>query len=171
MNKTTPTIFLLSLAAIQLVPAQAADTESLLSIDRIFHDKEFEINEKVASKWLHGGESYTTVEASDSVEGGFDIVRHDPASGEQSILVGAERLIPKGADKPLEIKDYSWSEDGRLVLIKTNTVKFRRYEPLADYWLLDLSSSALRQIAARRKAIVADVREVLARQFEHCVHV
>ena len=151
MNKTIASILLLCFAAIQIAPAQASETESLLSIERIFHDKEFEINKKVASKWLHGGESYTTVEASDSVEDGFDIVRHDPASGEQSTLVGAERLIPDGAERPLEIKDYSWSDDGRLVLIKTNTVKFRRYEPLADYWLLDLSSSELRQVAADAK--------------------
>ena len=77
--------------------------ESLLTIDRIFHDREFELDEKVPSKWLEGGDSYTTVEPSESVDGGFDIVRHDSATGDTSILVKAEQLIPEGADKPLEI--------------------------------------------------------------------
>ena len=118
----------------------------MLTIDRIFHDREFELNKKVPSKWLEGGDSYTTVESSSSVAGGFDIVRHDSATGKTSILVEAEQLIPKGADKPLEIKDYSWSDDGRFVLISTNTVKFRRLESLGDYWLLSLADSTLRQV-------------------------
>ena len=132
-------------------PAYVAETESLLSIDRIFHDEEFEINKKVKSKWLQGGQIYTTVEASESVADGFDIVRHDPATGEQSILVAASTLVPEGAEKPLEIKGYSWSEDGRFVLISTNTVKFRRLESFGDYWLLDLTNSDLRQIGTDAK--------------------
>ena len=95
---------------------------------------------------MEGGESYTTVDPSESVADGFDIVRHDSATGEESILVDAKQLIPKGADKPLEIKDYSWSEDGQFVLISTNTVKFRRLESFGDYWLLNLANSDLRQV-------------------------
>ena len=115
-----------------------AETDSLLSIDRIFHDEEFELNEKVPSKWLQDGASYTTVEESDTETDGFDIVRHDSATGEQSILVRAKQLTPKGAEKPLEIKDYSWSEDGRFVLISTNTVKFRRLESLGRLLAVEL---------------------------------
>jgi len=151
VKQRIPSIFLIFVAAALSVPAHAAETKSLLSIDRIFHDEEFEINKKVASKWLHGGESYTTVEASESVADGFDIVRHDPATGAQSILVGASALVPKGAEKPLEIKDYSWSDDGRFVLISTNTVKFRRLESFGDYWLLNLANSDLRQIGTDAK--------------------
>ena len=38
--------------------------------------------------------------------------------------------------------------DGQFMLISTNTVKFRRYEPLSDYWLLNLANSNLRQVGA-----------------------
>jgi dipeptidyl-peptidase-4 len=145
MNIRTSSIFAcLYLLCITAVNAQQADAP--LTIDRIFHDKEFELNTKVASKWLGGGASYTTVEASESVSDGFNIVRHDSATGKQSILVDAAQLIPKGAEKPLEIKDYSWSKDGRFVLISTNTVKFRRQESFGDYWLLSLTDSSLRQV-------------------------
>lgn len=126
----------------------AAETSALLSIDRIFHDKEFEIAEPVPSKWLSGGTQYTTVETSELVPHGFDVVQHDSATGERSILVSAKQLVPDGADKPLEIKDYAWSDDGQFMLISTNTVKFRRYEPLSDYWLLNLANSNLRQVGA-----------------------
>lgn len=117
-----------------------------LSVERIFHDKEFELNEPVSSKWLAAGASYTTVEKSVSTPGGSDIVRHDSATGEQTILVAASRLVPDGAESPLEIKDYSWSDDGQFMLISTNTVKFRRHESLGDYWLLQLNDWTLRQV-------------------------
>ncbi len=130
----------------------ADENATLLTIDRIFHDKEFELNKKVPSKWLQDGESYTTVEPSESVANGFDIVRHDSETGAESILVSAKQLLPEGAEKPLEIKDYSWSDDGRFVLISTNTVKFRRLESLGDYWLLDLADATLRQIGTEAPA-------------------
>jgi dipeptidyl-peptidase-4 len=152
MRMKRNTIFLFCFLAFGTSAAHAEDNLSLLSVERIFHDNEFEINTKVASKWLRGGESYTTIEQSESVADGFDIVRHDPSSGEQSILVAASQLIPDGADKPIEIKNYSWSEDGRFALIATNTVKFRRYRPLADYWLLNLANAELRQVGAGKKA-------------------
>ena len=136
----------LCIAVVFAVSVHAAETNSMLTIDRIFHDKEFELNKQVPSKWLEDGDSYTTVEPSKSVAGGFDIVRHDSASGDKSILVGAKQLVPEGFEKPLEIKDYSWSDDGRFVLISTNTVKFRRLESFGDYWLLDLANSTLRQV-------------------------
>lgn len=148
MSARANAVFFFTLAAISSASISAAETDSLLSIDRIFHDEEFELNEKVPSKWLQDGASYTTVEESDTETDGFDIVRHDSATGEQSILVRAKQLTPKGAEKPLEIEDYSWSEDGRFVLISTNTVKFRRLESLGDYWLLNLANSELRQVGS-----------------------
>ena len=132
MSQRITKTLLFCLAAVCVVSVHAAETDSILTIDRIFHDKEFELDKKVPSKWLEGGASYTTVDSSESVADGFDIVRHDSATGEESILVNAKQLIPKGADKPLEIKDYSWSEDGQFVLISTATVKFRRLESFGD---------------------------------------
>ena len=146
MNARTTLMIIGYLAIALAVPVSAAESDSMLSIDRIFHDKEFEQNKKVPSKWLEGGESYTTVDSSKSVADGFDIVRHDSATGDTSILVNANQLIPKGADKALEIKDYSWSADGQFVLISTNTVKFRREESFGDYWLLNLADFRLRQV-------------------------
>ena len=151
MNRPMATALSLSLCVLGAATSEAQDNGALLTIDRIFHANEFELNEKVASKWLDGGESYTTIERSKSLIDGFDIVRHDPASGDQSVLIKAEQLIPEGAKKPIEIKDYSWSNGGRYALIATATVKFRRYEPLADYWVLDLRFGALRQVGAGKR--------------------
>ncbi|MFT5501898.1 MAG: dipeptidyl-peptidase-4 [Woeseiaceae bacterium] len=129
----------------------AAQSTANLSVERIFHDEEFEINEPVSSKWLNEGASYTTIKESDATPDGFDIVQHDSSTGEEKILVDASRLVPDDAKVPLEIKDYSWSDDGKFMLISTNTVKFRRNEPLSDYWLLNLESWDLRQVGTAAK--------------------
>jgi dipeptidyl-peptidase-4 len=146
----TGILFISLLASLGSVEA-AGESQTLLSIDRIFHDQEFELNERVSSKWLADGSSYTTIEESRSTPDGFDIVRHDVATGEETILVDASRLIPDDADTPLEITDYSWSDDGQYMLISTNTKKFRRYESLGDYWLLNLSNWTLRQVGTAAK--------------------
>ena len=139
------------LAIVFASQACAAESSSYLSVDRIFHGTEFELNEPVASKWLEDGDRYTTVEPSELTPDGFDIVAHDSATGQQTVLVKAKWLLPEGADKPIEIKDYVWSDDGQFLLIHTNTVKFRRNEPLGDYWLLNLTSKDLHQIGKTAK--------------------
>ncbi len=143
---TCASALLIGLAVVYTPPGIAAESPALLSIDRIFHDDEIELNEPVPSKWLGGGDRYTTVESSAATPDGFDIVQHDSATGKQAVLVSAKRLVPEGADKPLEIKDYAWSDDGRFLLISTDTVKFRRLESLGDYWLLNLTNWDLRQV-------------------------
>ncbi len=62
--------WLLALGAIAPAPSVAQDTAAILTIDRIFHDKEFDLDRPVPFKWLDGGNSYTTVEKSIAVEGG-----------------------------------------------------------------------------------------------------
>lgn len=145
--------FVAALALATAMPASAQESAptTSLTIDQIFHDNAFEPERMVPIRWMEGDAAgfYSTVEASPTVEGGRDIVRHDPASGERVVLVTAEQLTPAGAG-PLVIRDYSWSEDGRYVLIHTNTRTFRRYEPLGDYWLLDRRDDSLRRIGADR---------------------
>ena len=146
----------LGLLAVFAAQGIAAQTLTPLTIDRIFHHEEFELERPVPSKWLDGGDRYTTVEDSTTVEDGSEIVQHDSATGERKVLVSAERLVPEGSTEPLEIDDYAWSDDGRFVLINTNTVKFRRRKSLGDYWLLNLETGDLRQVgtAARPSTLM-----------------
>ena len=148
---------LFSIAAATLIPtfnlvyASENDSSKLLTVDRIFHEKAFTSERYAPIKWIKESNYFTTVEASTTVDDGFDIVRHDPATDDTQILVSAEQLTPRGGE-PLDVKGYSWSDNGQYVLIHTNTVKFRRYRPLGDYWLLDLRQKELRQIGAEHPA-------------------
>ena len=116
-------------------------------IARIFEKNDYALPRFGPARWLGDGASYTTVERSAAVEGGWDIVRYDAASAARSVLVPAARLTPPGG-KPLDIDDYQWSADGNRLLIFTNTRKVWRLNTRGDYWVLDVPSGRLSKVGA-----------------------
>ena len=137
-------IFLI--AATSTGVAEEAPDPSQLTLERIFEDEEFEVETFGPARWLEDGSGYTTLESADGAEEAKDIIRYDPATGERSVLVPATLLVPADGEGPLLIEDYLWSDDGRRLLIFTNTKKVWRRETRGDYWLFDIGSSKLRQL-------------------------
>eukprot|EP01052_Picozoa_sp_SAG31_P050229 SAG31_NODE_11369_length_1038_cov_0.828541_2_plen_194_part_01 len=114
-------------------------------------------------RWLSDGESYTALEkppdaldetqdtATSSGSSAHDesadtvlkiereIVQYNASTGERSVLVGLEALTPPGASSPLDIQDYSWSDDGTKLLVFTNSHKVWRQNTRGDYYVVDLS--------------------------------
>ncbi len=82
--------------------ASAADAHdnSLLTLDRIFgKQEEFKTEDWGPAYWLKDSSGYTTLEASpvfngDKDEDITDIVKYAPASGERTVVVPAQSLIP-----------------------------------------------------------------------------
>jgi dipeptidyl-peptidase-4 len=126
-------------------PPQGADS-TLLSIDRIFVSREFVGRGFGQARWIDDGEAYTVLEASKSVPRGRDIVRYGSATGERSVLISAEQLVPKGEKTPLVLENYSWSADRTKLLIFTNSRRVWRQHTRGDYWLLDLRTGLLRKL-------------------------
>jgi dipeptidyl-peptidase 4 len=141
MKKYPLIVLLLSLSFGVLLNAQDS---TQLTIDRIFSG-EFSTGYFGPSKWLEGGTYYTTLERSKSVDG-RDIVKYNSKTGDRTILVSAEKLIPENAEKPLSIADYSWSNDLKKLLIFTNTSRVWRTNTKGDYWVFDLKSNELMQL-------------------------
>lgn len=137
-------VLLLSLASL----AAAVETDSLRDeLARIFGpEKHYEPEAFGPARWLLGGEAYTTLEPSASIEGSKDIVRYESGSGKREVLVDAKSLVPPGETKPLEIKDYAWSENRTRLLVFTNSKRVWRRDTRGDYWVLDLESRALRKL-------------------------
>lgn len=133
---------------------------SLLTLKRIFTDEDFESESFGPARWLEDGSGYTTLEESvdyekakdttledpNDSEEAKDIVKYDPATGDSQVLLSAKKLIPDGMKEPLEIKDYSWSDDGTKLLIFTNTKKVWRKHTRGDYWVYDIQSGSLRKL-------------------------
>ncbi len=134
-------------------PAQMADA-SLLTLERIFAEKEFEPESFGPARWLKEGAAYTTLESPPGTTPASapdcpevrELVRYDTASGRREVLVPASRLIPPGATAPLAIADYSWSPDGKQLLVFTEPRRVWRTKSRGDYWVLDLVTSALRKL-------------------------
>ena len=142
---TTMTLMLL-LAAHAASATEDAVHPSELTLERIFEEKEFRVERYGPARWLEDGSGYTTLEASEGVEEAKDIVRYDPATGERSVVVPATSLLPTEGEEPLVIKDYLWSEDGKRLLIFTNTERVWRRNTRGDYWVLSLEDGKLQQL-------------------------
>jgi dipeptidyl-peptidase-4 len=133
--------------------AQQVDRAAALEerINRIFQSRDYDVPRFGPARWLPDGSGYTTVERSASGDG-WDIIRYDAGSGARSVLVPGSRLTPQGGSAPLEIDDYTWSPDGRRLLVFTNTKRVWRQNTRGDYWVLDLQGAGLRRIGATAPA-------------------
>ncbi|PLW98428.1 MAG: S9 family peptidase [Marinilabiliales bacterium] len=131
---------------LSVLNAYTQDDPGMLTLDRLFTNNEF-ISERFGpARWLEDGSGYTTLESSESETGGREIVKYDPESGDRTILVTSEQLVPEGEENPLQISDYHWSPDGSKLLIFTNTQRVWRYHTRGDYWVMDLESGQLTQL-------------------------
>lgn len=133
----------LLIALVFSTPLLAQDLTSL-SVERIFATPDFSSDRFGPARWLPDGSGYTTIEG--TADGGREIVRYDPASGDRTILVSAAQLTPPGSDTPIAVENYSWSDDGRKLLIYTNSRRVWRQNTRGDYWVLDLDSDGIQQL-------------------------
>ena len=130
-----------------LVPSAFAQQagDGRLTLEQLFSTATFFGEGFGPARWFEDG-GYTTLEPSEAYPRSREIVRYDPKTGAREVLVPAERLVPAGADTPLTISNYTWSPDGRKLLVFTNTRRVWRQNTRGDYWVLDLDTQALRQL-------------------------
>src|SRR5438477_9591831 len=140
-----PAVVVAGLGSTLAAQRPAADS-SLLTVDRIFASTEFRGGSLTALVWLSDGTGYTTLERAVGGKAGQDLVRYDAATGLKTILVPAARLVPPGDTTPLNVEEYSWSADGRRLLIFTNSRQVWRTNTRGDYWVLDLAGWTLKKL-------------------------
>ncbi|MBI4419260.1 MAG: S9 family peptidase [Gemmatimonadetes bacterium] len=139
---------ILTLIAVTQTPALAAQvpTGAADMLRRIFASRDFAPQRFGPARWVESGAAYTTVEQSEAMENGSDIVRYATATGARAVHVSARQLVPSGAHEPLDIEDYAWSADGTKLLIFTNTRRVWRQNTRGDYWVLDRASGRLTKL-------------------------
>lgn len=125
--------------------ANLTDTQAV-TLERIYNSEDFESEWFGGTRWLQDGSGYTRIEKSESIEGGRDIIRYIPKTGEKEILISASQLIPEGLTTPLDISGFSWSSDGTQALIYTNTKRVWRRNTQGDYWILTQKDGKLHQV-------------------------
>jgi dipeptidyl-peptidase 4 len=122
---------LLPLAVLSLSFSYASELDT--QIKKIFDSRDYAVESFGPARWMRGGTAYTTVEDG-------SLTQYDTASGKRSVLVSKDRL------NNLKIDDYSWSEDGKKLLVYTNSKKVWRQNTRGDYWVLDLSHDSFKKL-------------------------
>ena len=118
--KKTLSFLLLCIIAIQAI---GQNDPGILNLERIFSSSEFNQEGFGPARWVEEGKGYTTLENSSEYRGAREVIRYETETGERSILIPAERLIPQGQSTPLSIANYIWSPDKKKMLIFTNTTR------------------------------------------------
>ena len=98
------------------------------------------------TQWTKDGQSYMHQQNGSIVQ--TDV--SDPTK--EIILVNEALLTPKGKTAPLAVRSFVFSDDGKKVLIYTNSKKVWRYDTRGDYWVADLAAKILKQVGAARPA-------------------
>lgn len=128
-----------------LLVSLAAWSQETLELADIYKNGTYSAKRYGPVRWMKDNNGYSTLERNSEL-GGVDIVRYEATSGQRSVLVSADRLVPAGETKPLSISNYEWSADNTKLLVFTNTRKVWRYHTRGDYWVLDLQSGKLTQL-------------------------
>lgn len=122
---------------------QVKQDPALLTLDRIFASKDFDLDKTPSLRWRKKGSTYVTLESS---KAGQQVVAHDPATGKSEILVHDHWLVPAGESRPLAIDGYEFSRDGARMLLFTNSKRVWRVNSRGDYWVLDLTTRELKKL-------------------------
>ncbi len=119
--------------------------QTALDLEDIYRNGTYSAERFGPVRWMKDNKGYSTLEKNTASDG-EDIVRYEAISGDRTVIVSADKLIPPGQTKPLAIESYEWSADDSRLLLFTNTKRVWRYNTRGDYWVLDLKSGALTQL-------------------------
>lgn len=92
------------------------------------------------TRWMDNGQAYAAIEPAPG-GAGREIVRYDPGTGSREVLVSAAQLTPTPGGQPLALGEYSWSADGRKLMVGVNSHRVLIRKPAGEYWVLDRGSS------------------------------
>lgn len=96
-------------------------------------------------KWSKEGNSFYHVKSG-------NIVRVDLPALRDTVIVSRDLLTPVGGTAALNVRNFSFSEDGKKILVYTNARRVWRYDTRGDYWVLDLSTRQLSKVGKDRPA-------------------
>lgn len=89
--------------------------------------------------WAPDGTSYYRVT-------GEGIVKADPKTDAESVLISKTLLTPAGSSNALRPQSFEFSTDRTRVLLFTNTAKVWRYNTRGDYWVLNTTNNELKKL-------------------------
>ncbi|MVN74951.1 prolyl oligopeptidase family serine peptidase [Hymenobacter sp. HMF4947] len=96
------------------------------------------------TQWTKDGYGYLKVQQD-------EIVQLDARKTGQAVtILSKQQLTPAGQTAPLKVRRFAMSDNGKLVLLNTNTKKVWRYDTRGDYWVYNLGTNKLVQLGKGR---------------------
>ncbi len=89
--------------------------------------------------WTEDGNAYTRVKDG-------NIIKVDPKTDAEVIIVRKEQLTVLPAKKVLNPQSYFFNKSNTKLLVFTNTAKVWRYNSRGEYWVLDIIANKLKQL-------------------------
>ena len=126
-------------AAVLLTAALSSGAQPALTLEDIYVKGTFRARGVPQPTWMEDGRSYSAL-----TEKG--LVRVDAATLAETVIVPQAAFVPDGADAPLRVEDYAWSDDKSKLVVYTNSRRVWRRNTRGDYWLLDVASGTVRQL-------------------------
>lgn len=103
------------------------------------------VAQKPAIRWTKEGQSFYRYDQN-------EIVLVALPANDRKVAVSKQQLTPAGQTTPLVINLFNFSDDGKKVLLYTNSARVWRINTRGDYWVLDLNNNQLSQIGKDRPA-------------------
>ncbi|MGY3052987.1 dipeptidyl-peptidase-4 [Pedobacter sp. UYEF25] len=139
------TLSFLILFVVAILSSSTAFAQTELNLKDIFSSSKYSQKSFGPARWMKDNEGYSTLEVNKQ-SGGKDIIRYEAKTGNRTVLVSAQKLIPADQKQPLNIDNYEWSADDSKLLIFTNTRRVWRYNTRGDYWVLTIKTGTLQQV-------------------------
>ena len=117
-----------------------------LTVQNIYGSRYF-FGESFSATWRDGGRHWVSIDSNG--EGQNEMWEVSAASGRRNKLVGADELIPAGAEKPIGIDGFSFSQDGKKLLIFTNATRVWRARTKGEYYVFDLEARTLTPVSTQ----------------------
>jgi dipeptidyl-peptidase-4 len=124
----------------------AADVREQLTVQNIYGSRYFQ-GEGFSASWREGGRHWISIDVNG--EGQNEMWEVYAANGKRTRLVAAAELIPDGAEEPIDIDGFSFSQDGTKLLIFTNATRVWRARTKGEYYVFSLESRALVPISTQ----------------------
>ncbi|MCL7971905.1 MAG: S9 family peptidase [marine benthic group bacterium] len=122
----------------------AAAGQQALSVESIFGSGDFR-GQSISVRWMPDGAHWSTIDR-DSLGNG-ELWRVDARTGEREKLVSAAELVRPGSEQPLDIEGYSFSQDGRRVLIFSESQQVWRARTKGRYYVFDFPTRRLTPVS------------------------
>ena len=120
----------------------AQETDSLLTLERIYDSREFRSDNQRPISWIEEGDAFVTIEKGEA--GNDQLIKYQSKNYKSNIYLAAKKLAANGQN--LGIEDFSLSPDGSKVMIFTNSSRVWRSNTKGDFWVYDFDTDKLKKL-------------------------